>query len=266
MNKFTREIKWNDVREEYQAAEPFNHVIIDNFFKPEIAEQLSNEFIDYNDPSLGFYCNPIENKKVLNNWDKFPKLTYQVFTQLGRFNFLFQIKSLIGDPNNTQLWMDYGLNGGGWHMHSRGGKNNVHLDYNIHPKLGEQRKLNIIIYLTPNWDPSWGGGLEIWTHDPETRRPKEKVKLIDNVFNRAIIFDTTQNSWHGLPKELTCPEGVVRKSLAAYYVQPAPANTDPRGKALFAPSEEQKGNPEIEELIRQRSNVATADKFHKGQN
>ena len=64
--------------------------------------------------------------------------------------------------------------------------------------------------------------------------------------------------------DLKCPEGTIRQSLAAYYVRPAPIGADPRGKALFAPTEEQKGNPEIEELIRQRSNVATADKFHAG--
>ena len=62
----------------------------------------------------------------------------------------------------------------------------------------------------------------------------------------------------------TCPEGIQRRSLAAYFVRPAPANSDPRAKALFAPTEEQKGNPEIEQLIRARSNVATAEKFHAG--
>jgi hypothetical protein len=264
MDKFIREINWREVEKEFKESKPFNHVTIDNFFLPEVAEQLSKEFPSYNNPGLGFYNNAIENKKVMNKWDKFPKLTYQVLTHLGRFNFLFKVKGLIGDPNTTELWMDYGLNGGGWHMHGRGGKNNVHLDYNIHPKLGEQRKLNIIIYLTPNWDPAWSGGLELWTHDPETNSPRDMVKVVDNVFNRAVIFDTTQNSWHGLPKELTCPEGVIRQSLAAYYVRPAPAGADPRGKALFAPTDEQKGNPEIEELIRQRSNVETADKLHVG--
>ena len=264
MVNMTRYINWMEVERQYKSALPFNHVIIDDFFLPQVAEQLANEFPDYNDPSLGYYNNAIENKKVFNKWDKFPKMTYQAFTMLGRFNFLFKMRGLIGDPNNTELWMDHGLNGGGWHMHTRNGNNNVHLDYNIHPKLGEQRKLNIIIYMTPDWQPEWEGGLELWSHDPETRRPKDLVKTVENKFNRAVIFDTTQNSWHGLPNKIKCPEGVVRKSLAAYYVQPAPERADPRGKALFAPTEEQKGNPEIEQLIRERSDVRTADKFHTG--
>ncbi len=264
MDNMTRYINWMEVSQQYNNSLPFNHVIIDDFFLPHVAEQLANEFPDYDDPMLGYYNNAIENKKVFNRWDKFPKLTYQAFTMLGRPNFLFHIRGLIGNPNTTELWMDYGLNGGGWHLHTRNGNNNVHLDYNIHPKLGEQRKLNIIIYMTPDWKTEWGGGLELWTHDPETKRPKDLVKTVENKFNRAVIFDTTQNSWHGLPKKINCPEGVIRKSLAAYYVQPAPIGADPRGKALFAPTAEQKGDPEIEKLIRERSSVETADKFHAG--
>ena len=71
---------------------------------------------------------------------------------------------------------------------------------------------------------------------------------------RAIIFDTTQNSWHGLPNYINCPEGIVRKSLAAYYICPAIGQIDKREKALFFPREEQKNNPEILELIEQRVN------------
>ena len=263
MQKMIRDdIDWSEVKNEFLNATPFNYVAIDNFFLPEVAEKLSNEFPDYdNDPMLGFYNNAIENKKVCNKWDKFPPVTYKAFTLLGREDFLSKMKFLL---DADDLWLDHGLNGGGWHMHSRGGNNNVHLDYNIHPKLGEQRKLNIIIYMTPNWKPEWGGGLELWSHDDKNNQPKELVKTINNVYNRAVIFDTTQNSWHGLPKHLSCPTGVVRKSLAAYYVRPAPNDADPRGKALFAPREEQKGNPEIEELIRQRASVASVSKFYEG--
>lgn len=262
MRKMIRDdIDWIEVKNSFLNATPFNYVAIDNFFLPEVAAKLSDEFPDYDDPMLGFHNNAIENKKVYNKWDKFPPVTYKAFTFLGREEFLDMMKFLL---DTDDLWLDHGLNGGGWHMHSREGNNNVHLDYNIHPKLGEQRKLNIIIYMTPNWNSEWGGGLEIWSHDDKNNQPKELVRTIENVYNRAVIFDTTQNSWHGLPKHLTCPEGVVRKSLAAYYVRPAPVGADPRGKALFAPTEEQKGNPEIEELIRKRSNVKEAEQFQIG--
>ena len=60
-----------------------------------------------------------------------------------------------------------GLHGGGWHLHARGGKLNVHLDYSVHPKLHLERRLNLIVYLAQGWDPAWGGALGLWTHDAD---------------------------------------------------------------------------------------------------
>ena len=132
---------------------------------------------------------------------------------------------------------------------------NVHLDYSIHPKLKLQRKLNLILYVTENWDSEWGGGLEFWSHNKETNKPKENIVTVNNIFNRAVLFDTTQNSWHGFPEPITCPEGVYRKSLAVYYLTEPPEGTDPRPRALYAPTKEQENNPEILKLIEKRTSL-----------
>jgi len=257
-----RKINWFEVWKEFDKAEPYNHVVIDNFFIPEIADKLSDEFPDYTNDGLmsGKYDSPLENKKTLNYWDKFPPCTYRTLMSFGEESFMENIKFLI---KRDDVYFDYGLNGGGWHMHGKGGNNNVHLDYNMHPKLHMQRKLNIIVYLTKDWDTSWGGGLELWSHDEKNNSPKERIKTIDNLFNRAVIFDTTQNSWHGLPKHIDCPEGAVRKSLAVYYVCPAAAQTEKREKALFSPREEQKNDPAIAELIAKRANTKTAEQAYR---
>jgi Rps23 Pro-64 3,4-dihydroxylase Tpa1-like proline 4-hydroxylase len=251
---------WSDLRSAFQSAEPFDHVVIDNFFKPEVAEQLYQDFPAYDSNEWIFYHNVLEDKKTCNHWDRFPKTTYAAFEYLMGNSFLNTLSVATGI---VDLRGDIGLHGGGWHAHSRGGKNNVHLDYDIHPKLLKQRKLNIIIYMTPDWDKSWGGGLEIWSHDPETGGPKECVKEVDNVFNRAIIFDTTQNSWHGLPREITCPEGAVRRSLAAYYLTTPPATASDRKKALFAPYGDQANDPEVLETIRKRANMDQAAQVYR---
>jgi hypothetical protein len=247
-----RELDWHDIAEKFRISYPFNHVIIDNFFIPEVADKLSEEFPDYNDPTINNLKNPLENKRSNNHWDRFPPCTYRAFMEFGNEKML-DVMRMMAD--SQYLVLDYGLNGGGWHMHSKGGNNNVHLDYNLHPKMGMQRKLNIIVYLTKYWKKEWGGGLELWSHDSKTNQPKECVKVVDNIFNRAIIFDTTQNSWHGLPTPIDCPEGFVRKSIAAYYLQPAPATTEKRVRALFAPREDQKNDPAIQDFIQQRASI-----------
>lgn len=251
---------WFDIRAEFLSAEPFHHAVIDNFFSTEIADQLCAEFPAYDSDQWIYYHNALEDKKALNHWDRFPLTTYRAFEYLNSPAF---VQLLTASTGIHDLKGDIGLHGGGWHAHSKGGKNNIHLDYDIHPKLGLQRKLNIIIYMTPNWNPEWGGGLEIWSHDEQTGRPKEMVKLVENRFNRAIIFDTTQNSWHGLPRELSCPPGVVRRSLAVYYLTTPPATATDRKKALFAPYGDQANDPEVLELIRKRANLDQASQVYR---
>ncbi len=240
---------------EFSGAEPFDHAVIDDFFLPEVATALEAEFPDFDSDVWHQYRNAIEVKKTCNNWNAFPALTYKIFDYLnsdeliGRLSELLDISPLLPDP---------GLNGGGWHIHGRGGKLNTHLDYNLHPKLGMQRKLNIIVYLNSSWQPSWGGQLGLWRQDPQKRKPGELVKSVDPLFNRAVLFDTTQDSWHGLPAPLECPEGQTRRSIAAYYLTPAPAESEDRGKALFAPTAEQEGDEQVRELIERRARVDAA--------
>ena len=35
--------------------------------------------------------------------------------------------------------------------------------------------------------------------------------------NRAVVFNTTDWSWHGHPEPLRCPPGWTRRSIALYY-------------------------------------------------
>lgn len=229
---------------------PFDYWVVDNFLPIDSARQLSNEFMDYNYPKWYSYNNPLENKKSCNDWWEFPPKTYEFFMHLASSDFVNKLKELTGIEN---LYPDIGLHGAGWHIHGTGGKLNVHLDYSLHPKLNLQRKLNLILYLTEDWNPNWGGCLEFWSNDESIKRPKEKKVVIENVFNRAIVFDTTQNSWHGFPESLTCPDRIYRKSIAFYYLTDPPDNTEVRKRALYAPYKEQENNLEILELIRRRS-------------
>ena len=261
--KFINDLNLEKLQEEFKNSNPFNHVVIDNFLKPDIAEAIEREFPSYDDEVWAYYDNAIENKKTLNHWDRFKSTTYQTFSYLNSQEFLKLISELTG---LKEVYADVGLNGGGLHIHKRDGKLNIHLDYSLHPKLKLERRLNIILYVTKEWDSSWGGGLQLWTHNEETNQPKECAKIVEVKFNRAVIFDTTQNSWHGLPEKLGCPEGKYRKSLAAYYLSTPRLITSERGKALFAPYEDQKDDPEILELIEKRSNLNTFDKSYRTNN
>lgn len=233
-------------------SEPFDHIVIDDFLDESLAKKLSSEFMDYDSPNWFCYNNPLEHKKTSNNWYHFPPTTYQYMSYLNSPEFIKRIEHITGIAG---LYPDIGLHGAGWHIHGRGGKLNVHLDYSIHPKLQLLRKLNIIIYLEEDWDPSWGGGLELWSNDPNTNKPLKMVKQVDYKFNRAILFDTTQHSWHGFAEPLTCPENKHRKSIAMYYLIEPPNGVDDRKRALYAASESQMNDPDINKLIEERSKL-----------
>jgi len=218
---------------------PYWHCIFDDFFVDPVS--IAKEFPKADDPCWFRYDNPLEVKQTCNDWHKFGPNIYTSFQHLLSQSFA----DYLSQFTDCELIPDLGLHGGGLHQHGRGGKLNVHLDYNLHPKLHLQRRLNLIVYLTPDWNPEWGGGLGLY------KDRKTLAKTIDPIFNRAVIFDT-RGSWHGLPNPIECPQSVTRNSIAVYYLC-EPETTDNRTRALFAPTAEQEADESVIELINKRS-------------
>ena len=208
---------------EFKNNSPFDHCVIDDFLLPEIAAGVESEFMDYDDPRWFYYKNAIEDKKALNDWNAFPPLTYRVFRELISDKFISTLSQALG----VKLYQDPGLHGGGWHIHGTGGNLNPHYDYSIHPKVGLQRKVNIIIYMSSDLKEEHGGHLGLWSHDAANNAPLNLIKVVQPKYNRAVIFDTTQNSWHGMCRPLVQPEGIYRKSLAVYYLTAPPLGRRP---------------------------------------
>jgi Rps23 Pro-64 3,4-dihydroxylase Tpa1-like proline 4-hydroxylase len=235
----------------FHNALPFDHCIVDNFICEEYLESLSSEFLNYESEKWFVYKNALEHKKALNDWNAFPPATYKLFAFLNSAEFISNLSDLL----KIKLLPDNGLHGGGWHIHGEGGVLNPHLDYNIHPKLGLKRKINIIIYFSNNLTEKNGGHLGLWNHDPERNCPGSLQVEIAPKFNRAVIFDTTQNSWHGISRKLNISENIFRKSFAIYYLCAPNDSDDMRYRALYAPTEEQKSNQDVLDLIKKRADL-----------
>ena len=254
INKTALNIKPSD----FKDNKPYSHRVIDNFFHLDIAKKLSKSFPDYNDEHWHTYKNAIEDKKTLNIWNHFNSLQYKVFSELNSPEF----KGFLEQISDSQLYPDHGLHGGGLHIHSNNGNLNPHLDYSIHPKMGLQRKINVIIYLETDFREEYGGAFGLWSPSDQPDRPGNLVKKVIPLFNRAIILDTTQNSWHGMSQKLTLPEGKYRKSFASYYLQVPKVNAESRTRAFFAPRKDQMNNNEVLELIKLRAKEETHSKAY----
>ena len=252
------ESQLHDISSTFRQTEPFNYVVLDNFLDEKDALELALEFPEFESDLWFDYNNPLEIKKASNNWNSFKPKTYQFFQKVLSTEFTNKLSTIL----DCNLVSDIGLHGGGFHTHKSGGKLNPHLDYSIHPKLGLQRRANLILYINPNWKPEYGGSFGIWEHDKTTGRPGNLVNQVDCIFNRAVIFDTTQNSWHGICNEIKS-ETQTRNSLATYYLADPKPNADPRMKVCYAPTEDQKGNSDIEDLIQKRQSIETFSSVYR---
>ena len=124
----------------------------------------------------------------------FPSLTYGVFNYLCSSEFANLISRQVGVESSP----DIGLHGGGWYIHSNGVNLNPHLDNSIHPKLKFQRKINLIVYLSEHMIEGMGGEFVMWPD--KNQEPADLIKSLLPLFNRAVKFETSPNSWHGVAR------------------------------------------------------------------
>jgi Rps23 Pro-64 3,4-dihydroxylase Tpa1-like proline 4-hydroxylase len=206
---------------EYRVADPFPHVVLDDVFEPELLKQILVEFDAMDRRRWHSSDKHLERKWATEDIQHFGPTTRAFINQLNGGLFLNFLEKLTGIPG---LISDPHLRGGGLHEIQRDGALGVHADFNLYPRLNIWRRLNFLLYLNENWESAWGGELELWD-----RTGKQRVKTIPPVFNRVVIFDTSNYSYHGHPLPLLCPPDRSRKSIALYFytVQKPEGEIDP---------------------------------------
>jgi len=194
----------------YCFAEPFPHIVIDNFLPQALIDEILDIFPTEKLADDKFYENDyagLHKRQVLpESCEQRIRSIFHFFNSAPILQFLeglTTIESLVGDPY---------FYGGGFHEIFRGGKLGVHADFRVHSLLHLNRRINMLIYLNKDWDPEYGGNLELWD-----REMKSKVDSVAPLFNRCVIFNTDADSYHGHPDPLNTPTEITRKSIALYY-------------------------------------------------
>jgi hypothetical protein len=217
-------------RESYARAHPFPHAVLDDVL-PEEALDLALEAFPNADTNIwkeyeNYYEVKLEAQGEERLGDDLSLLLYQ-FNSAPFLRFLEEltgIKGLLPDPYFT---------GGGLHQIVRGGKLGIHADYSRHGQLPLHRRLNVLIYLNRDWREEYGGDLELW--DADRTRCCRKIAPL---YNRMVVFNVTDWSFHGHPEPLTCPDGMTRKSIALYYFtvdRPEGETMENKSATLFYP-------------------------------
>ncbi|MBI1765370.1 MAG: 2OG-Fe(II) oxygenase [Acidobacteria bacterium] len=197
-----------ELRREWFSKEPFHYLVIDDVLTGDFAEAILQA---YPPPEAGGWDNTtyLHQRHKSSRTKDFLLPIEKFFALTASPEFRRLMSEITGIP---QLLADPDLTGGGLHQISCGGFLDVHVDYNFHPKTKLHRRLNLLVYLNKDWKAEYQGCLELW--DMAARRQLENIAP---VFNRGVIFETNEISYHGHPQPLKTPPQLTRKSLAIYY-------------------------------------------------
>lgn len=216
MGSAIRRLDVDALRREYLSASPYRHFAIDEFLEESFLKEVVAAYPDYESARhLGREFNALnERLKVqITNSELFPQAVRALNDELSSPAFLRDLSAITGIDD---LQSDALLAGGGMHLTGAGGRLDVHVDFNLIEDRKLHRRLNILVYLNERWCIDWGGELELW--DPDVR---QCVRSFAPIANRCVVFETSEISFHGVTP-VRCPNGVLRKSFAAYYYTSEP--------------------------------------------
>lgn len=199
----------DDLASAFASAQPFPHIVVDDFIDATVAQQVADEFPVADGAAWQRFATTREVKLALRDPEQMGPLTRAVIAELNGQAFIEFLEQVTGI---TGIVADPHLVGGGLHQIGRGGHLGIHADFNRHKRLRLDRRLNLLLYLNRDWPDDYGGQLELWDRGMVACR-----RRISPIAGRMVLFATTDHALHGHPDPLTCPADRARRSIALYY-------------------------------------------------
>jgi len=199
----------SDLSQAYQTAEPFPHIVIDNFLPEFFLDQIITHFPLPEEATVSHKSDTQYLKKGYRpqQLNGNPCVHYlATLNSVPMLDFLQQLTGITG------LIPDPYYEGGGLHETDNGGMLQIHADFTLHKKLQVARRINMIIFLNKDWKYEYGGALELWDSQMKTKQQE-----IVPIYNRCVIFNTSADSFHGHPVPVNCQPGLSRRSVALYF-------------------------------------------------
>ena len=199
---------------EFLKSKPFNHIIIDNFVDRNELFKIEQNIRDMDDSlflkaQVTGLSNVSVNKLYLMDVSNCDESIKKMVNYLNSDEMVKTLEDITGIKG---LQSDNFHMGGGIHKTQRGGHLNIHADFNKHRETGKYRRVNLLLYMNSNYKKEYQGELELWSKDM-----KKCEKKIEPLFNRAVIFRTTDDAFHGHLGKWLGPDGYDRLSFAMYY-------------------------------------------------
>ena len=201
------------LRAEFARPGRIRSCVIDELLPPELASEISQRFPQPTE--LTHRATLREDKYVsaqLNQHDPI----------IEELTFAFQeppVVSLVSEITGLkELFPDAQLYAGGISAMPRGCFLNPHLDNSHDADKKNYRVVNLLYYVSPNWEESHGGNLELW--DDGIAHPP---RVVVSRFNRLVLMGTHKSSLHSVNP--VRHEG-VRLCVSNYYFSPRSPETE----------------------------------------
>jgi hypothetical protein len=199
----------------FQNGKPFRHVVIENFLAPEFCSSICEQFPEFNAVHAMNENRQLGGKATRENVRMLGTAYEQADDLVQAPEFLALVEGITGVE---RLHYDPYYFGGGTHENRQGQDLDPHIDFNFHPRTGQHRRLNLIIYLNEEWNDDWGGSLQLH-RDPYLEPAQDEIVTVTPLMNRCVIFETSEHSWHGFER-IELPQDrqdLSRRSFAVYY-------------------------------------------------
>ena len=203
----------DELQKQFRSAEPFPHIILDNFLDADYCRDLISSFPAFDPQRALNEYGEVGRKAVVQQLAEIGP-SYALFDRLlSSREFLSLVGSITGIAN---LLYDPDYVGGGTHENLSGQGLDAHVDFNYHPKTRAHRRLNLLLYLNPEWKPEWGGELQLHSN-PWLPPHEDRVTTVLPIANRCVLFETSERSWHGFRNIVVPNGGISRRSIAVYF-------------------------------------------------
>ncbi|HVS76702.1 MAG TPA: 2OG-Fe(II) oxygenase, partial [Steroidobacteraceae bacterium] len=163
------------------------------------------------------YDNADERKQVCSDPTAFGPTAEILLYAMNSAPFLRFLESLTGIRG---LIPDPHLHAAGYMKVEPGGFLGLHYDFATQRELKLDRRINVLLYLNRDWQPEWGGQLELHSNSTPGS-PSRRLLEIEPLFNRMVIFNTP-HALHGHTRPIACPAGRARLCLSWYYYTAPP--------------------------------------------
>ena len=195
---------------QWQQTSPINHFVLDDLLPPQWTQAIATAFPPGD--SMTLRSSLRERKYVaaqMSNYAPILEEAIYAFQAPEVVTLVQQITQL------RELEPDELLYAGGISLMGRGHFLNPHLD-NSHDKFRKRyRVLNLLYYVSPGWEHSNGGNLELWQDGPAGQ-----PSTIVSKANRLAVMVTHDRSWHSVSENVSQAN---RCCVSNYYFSQFPA-------------------------------------------